>query len=192
MAPNGGEHWSSVQVVRWKASDADGDPLTFALLYSRDGGTTWVPLTTGLPETAFTLDSGDLAGGTNCLVKVRASDGFHTAEDVSDGFFTVPRRPPTATITLPVDGARYTATDLPTLLGQGHDPEDGTLADAALTWYDGGTVVGTGALLSVGPLTPGRHVITLVVRDRDGNTARDSRTIQVGQSVFLPLVLRNH
>ena len=191
LSPNGGENWSGTQTVTWTAGDLDGDPLNFTVLYSRDGGTSWTPLTTGLSTTNFAFDTAPLAGGSQCLVKVRASDGFHTAEDISDGFFTVPRRPPTATITLPVQDARYTATDMPTLLGQGHDPEDGILADAALTWYDGGTVLGTGALLSVGPLTPGRHVITLVVRDSDGNTATDSRTIQVGQPVYLPLVLRS-
>ncbi|MDH7486716.1 MAG: hypothetical protein QHJ81_10630 [Anaerolineae bacterium] len=188
LSPNGGENWNGEQTVSWTASDLDGDPLSFAVLYSRDGGASWMPLTTGLTATSFTFDTTALAGGEQCLVKVRASDGFHTAEDVSDGFFTIPRRPPTATISLPVDGAHYTATDQPTLVGQGHDPEDGILSDAALIWYDGEVLLGNGALLSVGPLTPGRHVITLVARDSDGNTATDSRTVQVGLSVYLPLV----
>jgi hypothetical protein len=121
---------------------------------------------------------------------VRASDGFHTAKDISDGFFTVPRRPPTATISLPAEGASYTVIDLPTLLGQGHDPEDGSLPDVALTWYDGAALLGSGRLLGVGSLPPGRHVITLRVQDSDGNIATDSRTIQVGLPVYLPLVVR--
>ena len=30
--------------LAWSASDADGDPLTFAVLYSRDGGVTYQPV----------------------------------------------------------------------------------------------------------------------------------------------------
>ncbi len=30
--------------LAWSASDADGDPLTFAVLYSRDGGATYQPV----------------------------------------------------------------------------------------------------------------------------------------------------
>ena len=189
LSPNGGENWSGGQMVKLTAADLDGDPLNFAVLYSRDGGAAWTPLTAGLTATSFTFDTAALAGGSQCLVKVRASDGFHTAEDVSDGFFTVPRRPPTATISLPAGGASYTATDLPTLLGQGHDPEDGVLPDAALTWYDGVTLLGSGPLLGVGPLAPGRHVITLRVHDSDANVATDSRAIQVGLPVYLPSVM---
>ena len=142
LTPNGGETWNGVRTVRWTAADKDGDPLTFALLYSRDNGSSWVPLTTGLTGASFSLDTGALAGGSQSLVKVRASDGFHTAEDVSDATFSVPRRPPLATISLPAEGVIYAPTDMLTLLGQGHDPEDGILPDAALTWYDGETPTG--------------------------------------------------
>jgi hypothetical protein len=191
LAPNGGEAWSGAQTVRWTADDQDGDPLNFAVLYSRDGGTTWAPLTTGLTGTSFSLDTGALAGGSTCLVKVRASDGFYTAEDVSDGAFSLPRRTPTATISLPATGATYAATDMPTLLGQGYDPEDGILAADALTWYDGDVLLGKGRLLSVGPLARGVHVITLQVRDADGNVATASRTVRIGDlPIYLPLVVR--
>jgi hypothetical protein len=56
LAPNGGETWTGSQTVRWTASDDDGDPLAFAVLYSRDGGASWTPLTTGLtrPSTLWT------------------------------------------------------------------------------------------------------------------------------------------
>jgi hypothetical protein len=191
LDPNGGGTWSGTQTVRWTASDKNGDPLTFALLYSRNDGASWVPLTTGLTGTSFTVDTAALAGGSQCLVKVRVSDGFHSAEDVSDSYFDVPRRPPTATISLPATGATYAVTDMPTLLGQGYDPEDGVLADQALTWYESNVPLGNGRLLSVGPLARGVHVITLQARDADGNIATATRTVRVGDlPIYLPLVVR--
>jgi len=192
LAPNGGENWSGTQTARWKGNDDDGDPLTFALLYSRDGGASWVPLTTGLTETSFGLDTAALAGGDRCLVKVRATDGFHTAEDVSDGFFSVPLRSPTAIITLPAPGVTFTVSDTLTLLGAGYDPEDGPLPDAALAWYDGPAFLGNGRQFSVGPLALGLHALTLRAADSDGNVATDTRTVQVGLPVYLPVVVRGH
>jgi hypothetical protein len=80
---------------------------------------------------------------------------------------------------------------MPTLLGQGYDPEDGILAADALTWYDGDVLLGKGRLLSVGPLARGVHVITLQVRDADGNVATASRTVRIGDlPIYLPLVVR--
>ena len=189
ISPNGGESWSGARTVTWSASDLDGDALDFTVLYSRDGGATWMPLTNGLAATSFALDSGALAGGSQCLVKVRASDGFYTAEDDSDAFFTIPLRSPRATISLPAEGAVYTATDEPTLIGQGYDPEDGLLPESALTWYDGTTLLGHGRLLGVGPLSLGTHTITLRVRDSDGSVAEESRRMIVGFPTWLPLTL---
>lgn len=190
LAPNGGESWSGIRTISWTANDLDGDALDFALQYSRDGGATWVPLTTGLSGTTFVFDTGDLGGGSQCLVRVRASDGFHTAEDVSDALFSVPRRAPSAAIDLPLDGSTYTVTDMPTLIGQGYDPEDGTLEGSALTWFDGDKVLGQGRLLSVGPLARGRHVIMMQARDSDGQTATDTRTLIVGRVQYLPVAPR--
>ena len=175
-----------------EAGDDDGDPLTFAVLYSRDGGGSWAPLTTGLTATEFAFDTTALAGGAQCLVKVRATDGFDTAEDVSDGFFTVPLRSPTANITLPAPGVTFTVSDTLTLLGAAYDPEDGPLADAALAWHDGPAFLGNGRQFSVGPLALGLHALTLRATDSDGNVATASRTVQVGRSVYLPVVVRGH
>jgi hypothetical protein len=146
-----------------------------------------------LAQTSFTVDSASVAGGSECLVKVRCTDGFHTTEDISDGTFTVPRRPPEVSISAPVDGMMYVIGDSITLLGQGYDPEDGLLADDLLFWYDGDLLLGSGRLLSVGPLARGEHVISLRVSDADGNVATDARTVYVGQganAVYLPIVLK--
>ncbi|NLE77311.1 MAG: hypothetical protein GX605_11245, partial [Chloroflexi bacterium] len=82
LSPNGGENWGDVRKVRWTSNDQDEDPLSFTLLYSNDNGATWSPLSADLSGDSFTVDTAELPGGAQCLVKVRASDGFHTVEDV--------------------------------------------------------------------------------------------------------------
>jgi len=90
LSPNGGEILTSDQVqVSWEASDLDGDPLVYNLLISGDGGLTWNPLETGLNQTTFDLPLTGFSGGNNYIVKVIASDGANTGEDVSDGFFSI-------------------------------------------------------------------------------------------------------
>ena len=48
--------------MRWTASDADGDPLTYIVEYSRDGGGTWVNLATGLTEPQYDIELETLGG----------------------------------------------------------------------------------------------------------------------------------
>ena len=72
------------------------------------------------------------------------------------------------------------------LRGRGIDPEDGTLRGASLSWYssrDG--FLGTGSRVFADLSTPARsgtlfhHVITLIVRDSDGNEGTDEIGIDV-------------
>jgi hypothetical protein len=75
--------------VRWEASDADGDPLTTAVLVSSNGGSTWVPAGSELTGSSYTFDTTGLSGSDNARIKVRVSDGVNTAEAVSDAGFTI-------------------------------------------------------------------------------------------------------
>ena len=61
-------------VVTWNASDADGDPLRFDVLASRDGGVTYRPIQLGIDGDSIELDTSLLGGGMNRL-RVVASDG---------------------------------------------------------------------------------------------------------------------
>jgi len=90
ISPNGGEILTSDHVqLSWEATDLDGDPLVYNLLISGDGGLIWEPLETGLKQTTFNLTLTGFSGGNQYIVKVIASDGVNTGEDVSDGFFTI-------------------------------------------------------------------------------------------------------
>ncbi len=88
-SPNGGEILTGTTTVSWSAADADGDSLSFTVLYSPDGGATWNALATGLTSSPYAWDVSSLPPGNQYLVKVMATDGFNTDEDMSDGPLTV-------------------------------------------------------------------------------------------------------
>jgi hypothetical protein len=75
--------------VRWEAMDEDGDALTYFVDLSPDGGENWFSLAVDLEDTEYRLDTNRFSAGSNYLIRVRASDGVNTAEDVSDAVFTL-------------------------------------------------------------------------------------------------------
>jgi len=84
-SPNGGEILTGTTTVSWSAEDEDGDRLSFTVLYSPDGGATWNALATGLTASSYVWDVSGLPPGNQYRVRVMATDGFNTGEDVSDG-----------------------------------------------------------------------------------------------------------
>jgi hypothetical protein len=88
--PNGGEVLTpGLHTITWTADDWDGDPLSYAILYSDNNGTDWFPLDMDLVDTSYTVNVTDFLGGKNYLIKVIATDGVNTGEDVSDETFEV-------------------------------------------------------------------------------------------------------
>jgi hypothetical protein len=198
-APNGGEVLDGDTIaVAWSASDQDGDSLIFSLDYSPDGGTTWTPLGSDITETAVTLDAASVPGSDQGLFRVIASDGVNTAQDTSDGVFSVPDKDPQVWIVSPADGAVFVPGQAVGLEGMAVDLETGSLSESALVWRsDVAGLLGTGELLHVTDLALGTHRITLTATDPHGSEASATVTIQVvDQSavpethVFLLLVLR--
>lgn len=186
------------QTVQWIASDPDGDSLTYSVLYSADGGTNWISLGSGIPGvTSYTVDFSGVPGSSQALVKVLASDGFYSAEDVSDNVFAVPNKPPTAAIISPPPGARLNASAPAVLEGLGADLEDGSMDDGTLHWTsDRDGTLGTGRLLEV-TLSSGVHTVTLTAIDGGGLTATDSISMTIlspddwrPNRVYLPAILR--
>lgn len=169
-------NWTDpVETVTWIATDSDGDDLTFAIQYSPDGGVSWQTLTTGESGTSYAVSRATLPGSSSARIRILASDGFQTGEDVSD-LFTSALNAPEVLITEPISGSFAVEDQLIFFGGTGLDPEDGLMVDDQLTWVsnlDG--PIGTGRLLSTNALsmTEGVHLITLIAEDNDMMTAED-------------------
>ena len=79
-SPGAGETWDGNRTIRWQGADADGDALTYAVLYSPDGGTRWLPIEMNTTSTEFAFDTREIASGGQILFRLLASDGFRTTE----------------------------------------------------------------------------------------------------------------
>jgi hypothetical protein len=89
ISPNGGERLSRQATITWSGSDADGDALSYAVLFSQDNGATWQPIAANVTSTSYAWDVSGLASGTQYLIKVVATDGINTGQDTSDAPFTI-------------------------------------------------------------------------------------------------------
>ena len=190
-APNGGEHWDIGQTVEvsWQGST---DDLFYTLLYSPDG-IDWLTLEANLNGSSYDVDTSELPGGQTVFIKVLATDGVNTVEDVSDTAFTVEPKPPLAQILYPADEQVIPQGTSVMFSGKGYDLEEGFLADENLAWYsDMDGELGAGQQLLVDELSPGAQTITLSVIDGDGKSAQSTIQIRIGvptgSTIYLPMV----
>jgi ligand-binding sensor domain-containing protein len=180
--PTGGSFGASEGITTtWTASDADGDPLTFALSYSGDDGVTWQVIESGVTEASLVWNTALVRGtatGSFSRVRVVASDGFNTAEAIS-ARFTVAGKPPIVTITAPQTPTAYVEGQLIRLEGLATDLEDGLLSPASLQWSsDRDGSLGAGETTSA-MLTVGTHLIALRGTDRHGNVVTDTLAVTI-------------
>lgn len=187
--PNGGEVISSPSLtVTWTAADADLDPLEFALQFSADGGATWRPLATNAVGTSLDVDRTLLAGTSQGMLRVLASDGLRTAADVSDALFTVEGNAPQVAIASPVPGTLFHVGQVLSLAATALDAEDGPLSGPALSWSSSlSGALGSGAALSVpiADLADGLHVVTVTAEDSDGQSATAAVQVRVNERVLV-------
>jgi len=78
-SPQAGDVWDGRHIISWSGASRTGDPLIYMLLYSSDGGVTWLPLGVDLKEPRFELDTSQIAGGTGVIFRVMASSGLNSA-----------------------------------------------------------------------------------------------------------------
>jgi hypothetical protein len=189
LAPHGGTVGPG-SVVQWTASDADGDPLTFRVLYSRDKGTSWQALAMNVTGNSYTVP-GPLPGTDNGLMRVIAMDGFYTAQDTSDTVFTVAQNPPQAQILSPESGTAVRPGLPVVLLGTASDLDEGSLSEEALVWSsDRDGALGTGTELALDTLAPGWHTIRLTATDSAGQNSQATIRLYVGYEAHVPLILK--
>ncbi len=178
----------SQQNVTWTGSDADGDTLSYSVLYSYNDGATWDLLATDLSEPSYTVDVDAFAGGPAARFRVVATDGINIG--VGDSApVSIPDQAPYAVIVNPVDGGAYAPGNLVILSGSGVDMEDGRIPDGQLSWSSNRQgALGIGPSLPVNNLAPGEHIITLTTTDAKGQTGVATVKVLIGERVYLPTV----
>jgi hypothetical protein len=171
--------------LAWEASDPDGDPLTFTVLYTADQGQTWRVVADGLNEPSFTLEAdATLPGSAQGMFRVLANDGFLTASDDSGPVYQLPNRAPQVAIFGPADGLVVPLNGVVHLLGSATDEEDGPLDPSQLTWSsDRDGMLGVGDSILVRTLSVGEHTLTFSATDSDGNTSSAQVHLTVDASV---------
>lgn len=137
----------------------------------------------GLKDNTFSYSSAGLPGSQQAQVKVIASDGFRTAESLSN-IFSLPTSPPVPVIILPGRKAELTSADELQLYGLALDAEDGIVQGKSLEWILIGPKgeqhrLGNGERLSAKPLIAGQYTIRLVAKDQDGQQGVDELLILI-------------
>lgn len=185
LTPNGGEVLNQPTItIEWTASDPDGDPLTFAVQYSKNDGATWELIAQNLTGSSVELDALNVGRTDAGKFRILASDGIHTASDDSDGIFTVPNRVPSASIMEPAGDVTIARDQTLVLEGEADDVDIGSLPDEQIEWrsnLDG--VLGNGRSLEVTGLSLGTHIITMRADDGQGGIATDTVRVSVVESI---------
>jgi len=168
--------------VTWSSSDADGDALVADLLWSRDGGATFVPLATGVAGSKYTFDASRLAGTggkASGVLRVLVRDPVLSA--LADlGGIAAPGSPPRIRILAPFPGQTFVRGQTVVLRAAAWDVEDGSL-DPAVSWgSDRDGPLGGGANVAA-QLSIGSHLLTARVVDSSGNVSTATTTVQVAR-----------
>jgi hypothetical protein len=188
-APGNGATISDSLTVRWQVADADsGDRLLYTVQYSPDSGQSWQALATNFPgpsgsanvELALPTVLGlpGTAAGSNSLIRVAASDGYHTTIATSAPF-QVNQRSPHPTISSPSESTWVVAGEPVTLRGGAWDAEDGVVDDDSLSWAVDLEFAGLGPELELLGLAPGRHALMLTAEDSQGSVRTASAPLNI-------------
>lgn len=181
VAPQGGE---TVQPgaelrIRWLSVDSDGDDVTQTIYFSLDGGATFAPLALAVRGTEYRWSTEATAGSDHAVIKIVASDGFHSTE-VQSGEFILGGGSPVASILAPSAGDKIVSSHPLSLRGTARAP-GGTEFSVPEAFHWSSSVdgdLGTGNSITRGPLSVGNHTLRLEV-DVDGVMATTELLIDV-------------
>ncbi len=166
-------------LIEWTATDPDGEPLTFDVLWSADGEE-WIHAATGISDTSLLVpQSARYPGGGAVEVRVVANDGSRTGTATSAPF-TAPGHDPLLFITGVPESGSAEQYDTVLLQAQVMDPEDkGPQPDTVVWRSDLGGELHVGPLLRTRDLVPGLHSFTVEAADADGNAVTTGFQLQV-------------
>jgi hypothetical protein len=187
LQPAGGETFTDTLQLSWQGQDADtGDLLHYSIQYSPDGGLTWRSLAADIPGTpgstptslAFNVSGMPGSSPSGGLVRIAASDGYHTGLAVSQPF-TISNHKPEPFILTPAAGESTPAGQSALLRGAANDAEDGSLDGASLSWTIDGVPAGSGEEVNAAGFAPGSHPVILTAYDSLSQTAAAQGTLTI-------------
>jgi len=175
-------------MARWRASDADHDPLTAEVDYSGNGGRTWGLVWMGPNQDRAKLPARYLYRSARGRIRVQIHDGFRTSVAVSRRFAS-PGAAPAVRILTPWPHLRQPSGAPLVLSGQAFDDRSRQLTGKRLRWVLGRRVLGTGKRITATNLPSGQQRITLVATDSYGRSGRASIVVRLRatQPLFLTL-----
>ena len=189
-SPASPETWTdgSTETLTWEGSDADGDDLSYSILYT-GGGDVWELIETGITGTSYDVEVDFFAGSDVAQFGVVATDGLNVGKDETP-LLRIPNKAPMVVISNPAPGTIVTPGGLLVLSGSAVDLEDGSIPDESYEWTsDVDGFLGAGPSYPLSGLSNGLHMITLTVEDSDGLASSESVEILVAVPAsidFLP------
>ncbi len=171
----GGQHQVT---VRWRATDADRDPLTITIGYSVNDGRDWRGIYAGPNRTSIKLPNAFFSGSRRARLRIAANDGFNQTQVVSRPFIAL-GAPPTVQIITPDRGQSVASGTLLNLAGRAVDDAGSLLHGRSLRWSVDGVLIGHGEAVVSRRLSVGADHIVLRARDARGRTSSTSVLVHV-------------
>lgn len=110
------------------------------------------------PSSSLTLDLASFPGGRRCQLVVHYSNGLRSASARTKRF-ALAERPPEVAIVRPAHGSKLSPHAPLDLEASVNDPQTGPVPDDAVRWFVDGEEAGRGRVVTIAPLSPGRHEI---------------------------------
>ncbi|MBI3411394.1 MAG: hypothetical protein HY040_23960 [Planctomycetes bacterium] len=183
-SPAPGTNFVKSLTAQWKATDDDGDALTFSVAYSSDESRIPFPVATHITDTSLHFDLTDLPGSPSdaAVLFVSASDGFNTTTEQVTGLTIGTDKPPVVRILSPPPNAVVDEGVSVIFFANADDIEDGPIPDDGVTWTwqtpsQSGTLHGQQVIAY--NLPPGPVSITASVADSAGHSTSQTVSIQV-------------
>lgn len=175
---------SGLVSISWLASDADGDPLSFEVIYNPDvtrEDSEWEILVRDVTSRSLAIDFGDMPGGPHAKLAVIASDGINSGQAES-GEFIVPAQAPEVFIG-ELQSSFFRRGSEIILDAEVLDLQDDWISESQLVWTSSlSGRIGTGASLVVDNLPVGKHVLTLTATNSAGVKGSGTVTVYVVDS----------
>lgn len=182
VSPSPGATLSGVTKVLWTGADIDSDPLTYSVLYSADGGESWIPLAVDLSSSEFEFDTALVPGGQNGSILVIANDGANSANAVA-GSLNLPSKAPQVAVLAPSDGEIFEVGETITIHAPVLDRQGGEAGGTKVVLKsDRDGVLGDGPILSTKQLSVGRHRLVATATNSAGMSAESGITIVVASA----------